>query len=215
MQEIQLHFDTFTVLVVSFAPPATTLRIGCLASWGQVGLCRGLAPSLKSLCDGGGINGIRHAAEAFLWHPVKFLRSGVAVGESGGGGGRLLGLSFRLVMLDGVVCVRAFKPGSRPTGDTMENKYMNNNVYTNKYKCLFRQKWWTYPLSVVVLRGERCSGGGKLMYSVLIEVLGSNCCFWWSGVAWPAAPWGNSPMGAGKIGYKLKPAEWKKEKMLN
>lgn len=105
--EIHLHLDTFTVLV-PFAPPATTLGVGCLASGGQVGLCRGLAPSLKSLCDGCGIDRIRHAAEAFLWCPVKFLRSGVTVGESGGGGGGLLGLHFRLVMLDGVVYVGGF-----------------------------------------------------------------------------------------------------------
>lgn len=53
-------FNTFTVLAVPFAPPAAAL--GSLASGGEVGLCGGLAPGFKSLCDGGGIDRLGHAA---------------------------------------------------------------------------------------------------------------------------------------------------------
>lgn len=116
LEEIQLHFNTFTVLVVAFVPPATTLRTGSLASGGQVGLCWCLTPGLESLCYGGGVDRIGHAAEAFLWCLVKVLRSGVAVNKCGGGGGWLLLLCFRGVMLDGVVCVGGVKPASRSKG---------------------------------------------------------------------------------------------------
>lgn len=44
------------------------------------------------------------------------------------------------------------------------------------------------------------------MYSVFMDVLASNCCLCWSGLTCTGAPWGNSPMGAGKTGIKLKPA---------
>lgn len=103
-------------------------------------MCGGLAPGLEGLCDGGGINRIGHAAEAVLRCPVKFLRSLVAAGASGGRG-RLLGLRFGTDMLDGVVGIGGFKPVRWPTGVRWEiNTCTYNNVYMNKYECPVRQR---------------------------------------------------------------------------
>jgi len=58
-----------------------------------------------------------------------------------------------------------------------------------------------------VLRGDLCSGGGKLMYSVLTDMFGS--C-WWSEPAWFC--W-KSPTEEGNKGLKLKPKDRKEERM--
>lgn len=118
--------DTFIVLGMAFIPSTPTF-VRHLASGGQVGLCRCLAPSLVCLCDGYRISRIRQAAEAFLRAPVKLLRLEVVRAEGRRGAGRFLGFSFRLVLLNGVVYIGGFQPAGWSKG-VKQKVNMNNKV---------------------------------------------------------------------------------------
>lgn len=52
----------------------------------------------------------------------------MTVDKSGRGGGRVLLLGFRRVMLDGVVCIGGVKPAGCSKGVEWKEKYINNNV---------------------------------------------------------------------------------------
>lgn len=103
--------DTFVVLVTPFIQPTAGL-VGRLATGGQVGLCRRLAPGLVGLCDGCGIGGVGQAAVTFLRAPVKPLQLRTVGAEGRGGGARVPPLAFRLVTVDNVVLVGGFLPPS-------------------------------------------------------------------------------------------------------
>lgn len=102
----RLDFGTFAAPALPFVPPAAALA-GGLAAGGEVGLGGRLAPALVGLCDGRGVGGVGHAAEAFLRAPVKVLRRVGALGGEGGRGRR------RLLRLLRFAAVRLLQPAAR------------------------------------------------------------------------------------------------------
>lgn len=102
----RLNLCTFAAPVLPFVPPSAALA-GGLAAGGEVGLGRRLAPALVGLCDGGGVDRVAHAAEAFLRAPVKVRRR---VGALGGEGGRGRSRFLRLLRF---VAVRLLGPAGR------------------------------------------------------------------------------------------------------
>lgn len=79
--------------MLSLAPPSAALGVGCLVSWGQAGLGRGLPARAVCPGDSGGVTWVGHAAQGLL--RVLLLVAARSEqsrcdGGRGGGVGRLL-----------------------------------------------------------------------------------------------------------------------------
>ena len=192
------------VLGLSLAPSPAALGGWRLVPGCQAGLGRGLASRPEGLGDGGGVDRVREAAEALLG-ALGVEAHGAGVGK----GGRVLGVQpvveggivgWRAVVVGGVGWEGGVEPARfslpRRPGAQTAGEEDKHHINTCCLQCTATQpdthpcahtgtppQGTRYLFSVDVFSGERCRGGGKLMYSVLAEVLGSSCRCTWSGLA--------------------------------